>query len=105
MFVCPFVCDGLPQSNCKLECAWAKAKEICGCRPWYVPASDGDDVCFVLGNVCFSQTMVKIKEEKISVDCDCPEDCVYSRSLDAQHMKTVHYARVSPVVSQSVTLT
>ena len=71
--------DHYTKSNCQLECAWTKAAQICGCRPWHVPAQDGDQMCFVLGNVCFRQTMEKIKKEKISVDCDCPEDCVYSR--------------------------
>ena len=71
--------DFYSKSNCELECAWAKAEQICGCKPWHVPAGQGSNTCFVLGNVCFQQIMEKIKNEKITVDCGCSEDCVYSR--------------------------
>ena len=57
--------DYYTESNCKVECAWSKAEEICGCKPWHVPAADGSKTCFVLGNVCFNQIMRKIKDEEI----------------------------------------
>ena len=40
--------DFYTESNCELECAWKKAEELCGCRPWYVP-SKGSKTCFVFG--------------------------------------------------------
>ena len=71
--------DYYTRSNCELECAWTKAAEICGCKPWHVPALDGEETCFVLGNVCFDQIMNKIKSKKMNLTCDCEEDCIYSR--------------------------
>ena len=50
-------------SSCCLE-------EVCGCKPWHVPAEDGTKTCFVLGNVCFSQVMDKIRQKKVSADID-----------------------------------
>ena len=44
--------------------------EICGCKPWHVPAEDGTETCFVLGNVCFSQVMDKIRSKKVSADIE-----------------------------------
>ena len=66
-----------------------------------MPAEDGTETCFVLGNVCFSQVMDKVRQKKvrglsllikdlvsfyffsvifqISVDCECDDDCIYSR--------------------------
>ena len=71
--------DYYTKSNCQLECAWTKAAEICGCKPWHVPALDGEETCFVLGNVCFDQIMNKIKSKKMNLTCECEEDCIYSR--------------------------
>ena len=71
--------DFYTKANCQLECAWTKAAEVCGCKPWHVPGGDGFSTCFILGNVCFQQTMDKIKNEKLGVSCDCADDCVYSR--------------------------
>ena len=81
--------DYYTESNCKLECAWKKAEEICGCKPWHVPAEDGSSTCFVLGNVCFDQIMRKIKAEDIKLNCGCDQDCVYSRYTIALEDKTV----------------
>ena len=63
------------ESNCELECAWNQAEEVCGCRPWFVPALDSSQTCFVLGNVCFDQTMEKIEKGEIATSCNCDEDC------------------------------
>ena len=71
--------DFYTESNCKLECSWAKAEQVCGCKPWHVPASDNSKTCFLLGNVCFSQIMKKIESELMELSCDCSADCVYSR--------------------------
>ena len=81
--------DYYTESNCKLECAWSKAEEICGCKPWHVPAEDGSETCFVLGNVCFDQIMRKIKEEKIKLNCGCEKDCIYSRYTISLEDKTI----------------
>ena len=81
--------DYYTENNCKLECAWAKAEEICGCKPWHVPAVDGSNTCFVLGNVCFDQIMRKIKAEEIKLNCGCEQDCVYSRYTISLEDKTV----------------
>ena len=73
------------ESNCELECAWEKAEEICGCRPWFVPALDTSTTCFILGNVCFDQTMKKIEKKKLIPKCQCDKDCrhtAYSISMD-----------------------
>ena len=35
-----------------------------------MPAEDGTQTCFVLGNVCFSQVMDKIRQKKVSADID-----------------------------------
>ena len=61
-----------------LECSWEKAEQVCGCKPWDVPASDHSNRCFILGNVCFSQIMRKIEDGEMEVSCDCSADCVYS---------------------------
>ena len=58
--------DYYSEANCRLECAWKKAEEICGCKPWFVPATDGSQVCFVLGNMCFEDIMKKIEIGKPS---------------------------------------
>ena len=71
--------DYYTESSCKLECSWDKAEQVCGCKPWDVPASDGSKLCFILGNVCFSQVMKKIQGGEMEVSCDCSADCVYSR--------------------------
>ena len=63
--------DYYTESNCKMECAWKKAKEICGCKPWYIPALDGEEMCFVLGNVCFDQIMNKIETKELEISCKC----------------------------------
>ena len=81
--------DYYTESNCKLECAWKKAEEICGCKPWHVPAEDGSSTCFVLGNVCFDQIMRKIHAEDIKLNCGCDQDCVYSRYTIALEDKTI----------------
>ena len=73
------VFDYYSEANCRLECAWKKAEEICGCKPWFVPATDGSQICFVLGNICFEDIMKKIEMEEIEVKCDCQEDCILSR--------------------------
>ena len=70
--------DYYTESNCQLECAWREAADICGCKPWYVP-STGEEMCFVLGNVCFDQIMKKIESGDKKLGCECAKDCVYSR--------------------------
>ena len=67
------------ESNCKLECAWTRAAEKCGCKPWYVPSVDGEEMCFILGNLCFEQIMSKYENEEKEFDCVCPKSCEYSR--------------------------
>ena len=77
------------EANCNLECSWKKAEEICGCKPWFIPAKDGTTMCFVLGNICFEDTMKKIELGKISADCNCQEDCVINRYTLSVKDKTV----------------
>ena len=89
------------QSNCILECSWAKAEEICGCKPWNVPAADDSETCFILGNVCFDQIMTKIREKKISLNCNCEEDCTYSRYTIALEDKTILERTSTDVFFQS----
>ena len=77
--------DYYTENNCLIECAWSKAQEICGCKPWHVPSADGEEMCFVLGQVCFDQIMAKIEKGSIDVDCACEPDCTFSRySLSVQ---------------------
>ena len=71
--------DYYTKANCELECAWKKAEEVCGCKPWHVPAEDGVKTCFILGNVCFDQIMNKIEKKKMKLDCLCQDDCSYSK--------------------------
>ena len=71
--------DFYTESNCLLECHWARAEDTCGCRPWHVPSLDQSQTCFVLGNVCFRQIMDKMEDGEMESDCDCSEDCVSSR--------------------------
>ena len=71
--------DFYTESNCKLECAWNKSLEVCGCKPWHVPSDDNTQTCFILGNVCFEQIMKKIAGGELELTCDCSEDCIYSR--------------------------
>ena len=71
--------DYYTKSNCELECAWTKAAEICGCKPWHIPTMDGEETCFIIGNVCFDQIMNKIHSKKMNLTCECEEDCIYSR--------------------------
>ena len=47
------------KSNCELECSWSRAEELCGCRPWHVPALESSQTCFVLGNLCWDQVMTR----------------------------------------------
>ena len=85
------------ESNCELECAWDKAEEVCGCRPWYVPSLDSSKTCFVLGNVCFDQTMKKIEKRKIVPSCQCDDDCIYNiYSISLQ--QDVILERSAPIV-------
>ena len=56
-----------------------KAEEVCGCKPWHIPAIDGTETCFILGNICFDQIMNKIETGKMELSCDCEPDCVVSR--------------------------
>ena len=61
------------EANCQLECAWARAEATCGCRPWHVPRPDtwphedpsiwAGDTCWVLGHVCWDQTMARLQQE------------------------------------------
>ena len=53
------------EANCQLECAWARAEAACGCRPWHVPSPDtgAGDTCWVLGHVCWDQTMARLQQE------------------------------------------
>ena len=81
--------DYYTEANCKLECSWKRAGEVCGCSPWYVPATDGTQTCFILGNICFDQTMKEIQAGKIKLKCDCDEDCVISRYTLSVKDKTV----------------
>ena len=71
--------DYYTKANCELECAWKKAEEVCGCKPWHVPAEDGVKTCFIVGNVCFDQIMNKIQRSEVKTDCDCEDDCTNSR--------------------------
>ena len=90
--------DFYTHSNCHLECAWRykcifeaiifshgdpivfrRAEEVCGCKPWHIPAIDGTQTCFILGNICFDQIMSKIETGKMDLSCDCEPDCVVSR--------------------------
>ena len=48
-------------------------------KPWYIPAENGTETCFILGNVCFQEIVKKVLSKKINVTCDCHPDCVYSR--------------------------
>ena len=81
--------DYYSEANCKLECSWKRAEETCGCKPWYVPSTDGTQTCFVLGNICFDQTMNKIQRGQIKLECGCDEDCVISRYTLSVKDKTV----------------
>ena len=81
--------DYYTESNCQLECAWRKAHDVCGCKPWHVPAKDGTQMCFVLGNLCFDQIMTKIEDGLIDLECDCEKDCVSSRYTMSLRDKTV----------------
>ena len=85
------------ESNCELECAWDKAEEICGCRPWFVPSPDSSKTCFVLGNVCFDQTMKKIERRKIVPSCQCDDDCSYNIYSISQQQDVI-LERTSPNV-------
>ena len=67
------------EANCQLECAWKHAEEVCGRKPWFVPSSDGSQMCFILGNVCFYQIMRKIEKNSIQLACHCEVDCIISR--------------------------
>ena len=67
------------QSNCKLECAWKKAEEICGCTPWYIPAVDDSQMCFILGNLCFDQIIRNVEQGEIVLNCSCEKDCIRQR--------------------------
>ena len=67
------------EANCKMECAWKHSSKTCGCKPWYIPALDGETMCYAMGQLCFDQTMKKIEKEEIILDCDCKKDCVYTK--------------------------
>ena len=56
-----------------------RAEEVCGCKPWHIPATEGTQTCFILGNICFDQIMSKIETGKMELSCDCEPDCVVSR--------------------------
>ena len=85
------------QSNCELECAWAKAEKHCGCRPWYVPSLDHFETCFILGNLCFDQIMKKIEKGKILTNCTCPADCTYNHFSISQQ-ENIMFERSAPRV-------
>ena len=36
-------------------------------------------MCFLLGNICYEETMNKIDTEETQLQCNCPKDCVYSK--------------------------
>ena len=85
------------KSNCELECAWNKAEEHCGCRPWYIPSLDSAKTCFVLGNLCFDHIMKKIEKKKISTDCECFDDCSYNQYSISQQ-ENIIFERSAPRV-------
>ena len=85
------------KSNCELECAWSKAEEQCGCKPWYVPSLDSSQKCFVLGNLCFDQIMKKIEKKKILTNCECSEDCSYNQFSISQQ-ENIIFERSAPRV-------
>ena len=84
------------KSNCELECAWKKAEEICGCRPWHVPSLGTSKTCFIFGISCFDQVMKKIEKDKMKISCQCSDDCVYN--LYAIGQEKVIIERTSPQV-------
>ena len=77
------------KANCELECAWKKAEEICGCKPWQIPAEDGVKTCFIFGITCFDQIMKKIQKGELSTKCSCEDDCIYSRYTLSLSDKTI----------------
>ena len=81
--------DYYTESNCKLECSWDKAEELCGCRPWFVPSLDGSTQCFVLGLMCFDDIMAKIEKNKVQLECKCEKDCTLSRYTLSLKDKTI----------------
>ena len=85
------------KANCELECAWSRAEEQCGCRPWYVPSLDSAQTCFVLGNLCFDQIMKKIEKKKITTNCECSEDCSYNQFSISQQ-ENIIFERSAPRV-------
>ena len=46
-------------------------------------------MCFVLGNICFEDTMKKIEVGKVSTECHCEEDCVINRYTLSVKDKTI----------------
>ena len=70
---------------------------MCGCRPWFVPSLDSSKTCFVLGNVCFDQTMKKIEKRKIVPSCQCDDDCSYNIYSISQQQDVI-LERTSPNV-------
>ena len=48
------------ESNCFLECSWERAKNLCGCSPWYLLSLfKGSSLCERLGNWCFKEAIEK----------------------------------------------
>ena len=57
------------EPNCFLECSWERAKESCGCVPWYILSLfPNTHLCERFGNNCFKEAITKryqVKSEQI----------------------------------------
>ncbi|XP_059085146.1 uncharacterized protein LOC131882107 [Tigriopus californicus] len=65
------------ESSCFLECAWSKAKDQCGCVPWFLLDHFPDSsVCMIHGNNCF-RNLIELRYELLREDCEanCLADC------------------------------
>ena len=64
-----------------------------------MPAEDGTETCFVLGNVCFSQVMDKIRSKKVSADNESGRWAVANKFLETAQSPNSRFPLLISVVT------
>lgn len=82
------------ESSCFLECAWTKAKDQCGCVPWFLLEHFPDSpVCAIHGNNCFRS---RIESRYANFGQDCGSICLADCDRYTYHYEQNRVARYSP---------
>lgn len=86
------------EPSCMLECAWNRARDKCGCVPWFLGEHYPDSpMCEVRGNACF-KIIIDERYENAPDGCDevtCPADCQHAEvSFETTEGDWMEYGQV-----------